>query len=48
MSTFLRFAERASDSPFVERVWHCRSERADKFISIAGRAGRWSSRDCMA
>lgn len=39
MSTFLRFDERASDSPFVERVWHCRSERADRFVSIA--EARW-------
>lgn len=39
MNTFLRFDDRASDSPFVERVWHCRSERADRFVSIA--EARW-------
>jgi AraC-like DNA-binding protein len=27
--------ERPSDSPFVERVWHCHSEGADPFLSIA-------------
>lgn len=26
---------RPSDSPFVERVWHCHSEGADPFLSIA-------------
>jgi len=35
MSTFLTFNDRTSDSPFVERVWHCRSERANTFVSIA-------------
>lgn len=39
MSTFLSFEDRPSDSPFVERVWHCRSERADTFLSIA--EARW-------
>jgi AraC-like DNA-binding protein len=27
--------DRASDSPFVERVWRCHSEGADPFLSIA-------------
>src|ERR1700716_523356 len=27
--------DRASDSPFVERVWHCHSEVAAPFLSIA-------------
>src|SRR5579859_1464859 len=27
--------ERLSDSPFVERIWHCHSEGADPFLSIA-------------
>ena len=27
--------ERASDSPFVERVWRCHSERAGTFVSVA-------------
>jgi AraC-like DNA-binding protein len=35
MSTFLSFEDRPSDSPFVERIWSCRSERADTFVSIA-------------
>lgn len=39
MSMFLSFEERLSDSPFVERVWSCRSERADTFLSIA--EARW-------
>ena len=39
MSKFLIFDDRPSDSPFVERVWHCRSERADTFRSIA--EARW-------
>jgi len=39
MSKFLFFDERPSDSPFVERVWRCRSERADTFLSIA--EARW-------
>jgi AraC-like DNA-binding protein len=33
--TFLVFEDRASDSPFVERVWRCRSERAGRFLSVA-------------
>lgn len=31
--------ERPSDSPFVERIWHSHSERADPFLSIA--ESRW-------
>lgn len=31
----LVFEDRPSDSPFVERVWRCRSERAGRFHSIA-------------
>jgi hypothetical protein len=31
----LTFEERASDSPFIERVWRSRSERAGSFLSIA-------------
>ena len=27
--------DRASDSPYVERVWRCHSEGADPFLSIA-------------
>ena len=32
---FLAFEDRLSDSPFVERVWRCRSERAGTFLSVA-------------
>src|SRR5438094_8251880 len=32
---FLHFEDRASDHPFVERVWRCRSDRADTFLSVA-------------
>jgi hypothetical protein len=34
-STFIRFEDRASDSPFVEKIWRCHSERADTFLSVA-------------
>jgi hypothetical protein len=33
--TFLTFRDRLSDSPFVERIWRCHSEREDIFHSIA-------------
>jgi AraC-like DNA-binding protein len=32
---FMIFEERPSDSPLVERVWRCRSERAGTFLSVA-------------
>lgn len=32
---FIHFEERASDHPFVEKVWRCHSERADTFSSVA-------------
>jgi AraC-like DNA-binding protein len=32
---FIIFEHRLSDSPFVERVWRCHSERAGTFFSIA-------------
>src|SRR5689334_9517705 len=32
---FIHFEDRTSDHPFIGRVWRCRSDRADKFISIA-------------
>jgi AraC-like DNA-binding protein len=32
---FLSFNDRLSDSPFVERVWCCRSDRAGVFLSVA-------------
>jgi AraC-like DNA-binding protein len=35
----LRFDERTADSPFIERVWQCHSERAGAFTSIA--ASHW-------
>lgn len=28
-------AERPSDSPFIERIWQCRSEQAGTFLSVA-------------
>jgi hypothetical protein len=34
-STFFLFEDRLSDSPLVERVWRCRSDRAGEFLSIA-------------
>jgi AraC-like DNA-binding protein len=34
-SALILFEERLSDSPFVERVWRCRSERGGRFISVA-------------
>jgi AraC-like DNA-binding protein len=33
------FEDRPSDSPFVERIWRARSERAGSFISVA--ASHW-------
>jgi len=36
---FLIFEDRPSDSPFVERIWRCHSERAGTFLSIA--ASHW-------
>jgi AraC-like DNA-binding protein len=35
MGDFLHFEDRASDHPFIEKVWRCRSERADRFLSVA-------------
>ena len=32
---FITFDHRPSDSPFIERVWRSRSDRADTFLSIA-------------
>ena len=32
---FLTFDDRPSDSPFVERIWTARSERAGEFLSVA-------------
>jgi hypothetical protein len=32
---FITFDDRPSDSPFIERVWRSRSDRADTFLSIA-------------
>ncbi len=33
--TFLVFEDRPSDSPLVERIWRCHSERAGTFLSVA-------------
>ena len=35
----LTIEDRASDSPFVERIWTARSERAGEFLSVV--AGHW-------
>ncbi|WP_031498213.1 helix-turn-helix domain-containing protein [Bryobacter aggregatus] len=32
---FLSFDDRPSDSPFVEKIWRSRSDRAGKFLSVA-------------
>lgn len=32
---FIHFADRASDSPFVERVWRCHSDRGGPFLAVA-------------
>jgi AraC-like DNA-binding protein len=32
---FLIFEDRPSDSPFVERVWRCRSTQSGRFLSVA-------------
>jgi hypothetical protein len=34
-SALFLFEHRLSDSPLIERVWRCRSERGGKFISVA-------------
>jgi hypothetical protein len=31
----IRFEDRASRSPFIEKIWRCRSERGGRFVSIA-------------
>ena len=38
-SMFLIFEDRPSDSPCVERVWRCHSERAGTFHSMS--ASQW-------
>ena len=32
---FITFEDRPSDSPFIERVWRCRSEGGGRFLSVA-------------
>src|SRR5437763_671569 len=34
-SEFFHLEDRASDHPFVEKVWRCHTDRADTFLSIA-------------
>jgi hypothetical protein len=36
---FLIFEDRPSESPVVERIWRCHSERAGTFLSIAATHG---------
>src|SRR5262245_42756528 len=36
LAMFIHFdADRASDSPFIERVWRCHSEGGGPFLSVA-------------
>ena len=35
MTDFIHFEDRDSDHPFVAKVWRCRSDRADRFLSVA-------------
>lgn len=35
MNDFIRFEDRASDHPLIEKVWRCQSERGGRFLSIA-------------
>jgi len=35
LKDFIYFEDRASDHPFVEKVWRCHSERAESFLSVA-------------
>jgi hypothetical protein len=44
-SEFIHFQDRPSDYSFVEKVWRCRSERADSFLSVAANTSRWPLRD---
>src|SRR5215467_6746645 len=32
---FIHFEERASDHPFIEKVWRCHSDRRDAFLSVS-------------
>jgi AraC-like DNA-binding protein len=34
-NTFIVFEDRPSDSPFVEKIWRCHSERGGSFLSVA-------------
>jgi hypothetical protein len=34
-NTFIVFEDRPSDSPFVEKIWRCHSERGGVFLSVA-------------
>jgi hypothetical protein len=34
-NTFILFEDRPSDSPFVEKIWRCHSERGGAFLSVA-------------
>src|SRR5437868_771931 len=34
-NTFITFEDRPSDSPFVEKIWRCSSERSGTFLSVA-------------
>jgi AraC-like DNA-binding protein len=32
---FISFEDRASDSPFIERIWRCHSDSGGRFLSVA-------------
>jgi hypothetical protein len=34
-NTFIVFEDRPSDSPFIEKIWRCHSERGGAFLSVA-------------
>src|SRR5262245_42178879 len=34
-NALIHFEDRISDSPFIESVWRCHSERGGKFLSVA-------------
>jgi hypothetical protein len=44
-SEFIHFEDRASDHPFVERVWRCHSDRADTFFRLRLTTSRSPLRD---
>jgi AraC-like DNA-binding protein len=37
-SEFFHLEDRASDHPFVDKIWRCHSDRGDRFLSVAANA----------